>query len=85
MDKPSWYVYVLRSLSRDYVYVGSTDDLDRRFSEHNSGFVQSTKAFIPFKIDAYIAVSTEAKARKLEKYFKTGSGKAILKKRILAN
>ena len=85
MNKPSWYVYVLRSLSRDYLYVGSTDDLDRRFAEHNSGLVQSTKAFRPFKIDAYIAVSTEIKARELEKYFKTGSGKAILKKRILAN
>jgi len=30
-------------------------------------------------------VRTEEKARELEKYFKTGSGKAILKKRILTD
>ena len=34
---------------------------------------------------AYVAVPTERKARKLEKYFKTGSGKAVLKKRILTD
>jgi len=31
----------------------------------------------------YIAVQTERKARELEKYFKIGSGKAVLYKRIL--
>lgn len=51
--------------------------------EHNNGFVQSTKSYRPFEIVSYIAVKTERKARELERYFKTGSGKAILKKRIL--
>jgi len=45
--------------------------------------VQSTKSYRPLEVITYIAVDTEARARKLEKYFKTGSGKAILKKRIL--
>jgi len=36
-------------------------------------------------LEAFIAVKTESKARELEKYFKTGSGKAILKKRILTD
>jgi hypothetical protein len=30
-----------------------------------------------------VAVTSQAKVRKLEKYFKTGSGMAIMKKRIL--
>jgi hypothetical protein len=34
---------------------------------------------------AYVAESSERKARELEKYFKTGSGKAVLKKRILTD
>jgi hypothetical protein len=34
---------------------------------------------------AYVAVRSERKARELEKYFKTGSGKAVLKKRILTD
>jgi len=34
-------------------------------------------------LEAFIAVKTESKAKELEKYLKTGSGRAILKKRIL--
>ena len=80
-----WYVYILRSLRRDFVYVGSTNYLQRRLVEHNNGFVQSTKAYRPLEIVAYVAVKTEKKARELERYFKTGSGKAILKMRILTD
>lgn len=78
-----WYVYILKSLKKEFMYVGSTNNLKRRIAEHNEGVVQSTKAYRPFRIVAYVAVETERKARELEKYFKTGSGKAILKKRIL--
>ncbi|MBI5475577.1 MAG: GIY-YIG nuclease family protein [Ignavibacteriales bacterium] len=82
---PQWYVYILKSLVKQFIYIGSTNNLERRLLEYNKGLVQSTKAFRPFNIIAYVAVSTEKKARELEHYFKTGSGKAILKKRILAN
>ncbi|MEK6565860.1 MAG: GIY-YIG nuclease family protein [Bacteroidota bacterium] len=82
---PEWYVYILKSLVRDFVYVGSTEDFKRRLNEHNDGEVQSTKAFRPLEINAFVAVKTERKARELEKYFKTGSGKAILKRRILTD
>jgi len=71
---PEWYVYVLKSLVRDFIYIGSTDNLKRRLKEHNNGEVQSTKAFIPLEINAFVAIKTERKARELEKYFKTGSG-----------
>jgi predicted GIY-YIG superfamily endonuclease len=79
----SWFVYILKSLKKDFKYIGSTNNLTRRIQEHNNGLVQSTKAYRPFVIEAYIAVQTEVRARALEKYFKTGSGKAVLKKRIL--
>ena len=80
-----WYVYFLKNITKDYLYIGSTNNLERRCTEHNNGLVQSTKAYKPLKIEAYIAVQTEKKARELEQYFKTGSGKAILKKRILTD
>ena len=82
---PFSYVYVLKSLARRFLYVGSTRDVPRRVQEHDDGLVQSTKAYRPLKLVAYIAVESEAKARELEKYLKTGSGKAILKKRILTD
>ena len=80
-----WYVYVIRSVSYSFVYIGSTKDLERRLAEHNEGRSRSTEAYRLFIVEAYVAVRTESKARELEKYFKTGSGKAILKKRILTD
>ena len=80
---PMWFVYIIKSLAKEFTYVGSTNDLERRILDHNEGKVQSTKHYKPFELVAYVAVKTEAKARELEKYFKVGSGKAILKKRIL--
>ncbi len=80
-----WFVYIIKSKSHDFRYLGSTNDLRRRFREHNDGESQSTKAFAPFALEAYIAVNDDKHARRLEKYFKTGSGKVILKKRILGD
>ncbi len=80
-----WYVYIIKSLNEQFSYIGSTGDLRRRLSEHNKGLSQSTKPYAPFELEAYIAVKTESKARQLEEYFKTGSGKAVLKKRILTD
>ena len=78
-----WYVYFLQLKNGD-IYVGSTDDLRRRVADHNKGFAVSTKPFIPATLRSYIAVETEPKARGLERYFKSGSGKAFAKKRFLA-
>jgi len=80
-----FYVYVLKSQKDDKLYIGFTNDLKRRLNDHNTGLSQSTKSYIPFEIEAFVAVKTEQKARELERYFKTGSGKAILKKRILTD
>lgn len=78
-----WYVYVIKSDKLDWRYVGSTGNLNKRIEEHNNRLNQSTKHYAPFILEAYIAVQTEEKALELEKYFKTGSGRAILYKRIL--
>ena len=78
-----WYVYILRSIIDKNLYVGSTNNIRRRLAEHNSGKVDSTKRRIPFSLEAYIAVKDQAKAIELEQYFKTGSGRALLHKRIL--
>ncbi len=76
-----WYVYFLE-LDNGDIYVGSTDDLKRRFTSHQKGRVISTKSYLPLKLKSYIAVEAEETARKLEVYFKSGSGKAIAKKRF---
>jgi len=77
-----WYVYFLQ-LSNGDIYVGSTNDLKRRFSSHQSGHVLSTSAHLPAQLKSYVAVETEEHARELETYFKSGSGKAVAFKRLL--
>ena len=76
-----WYVYFLQ-LGNGAVYVGSTNDLRRRVNSHRLGQVISTKAHPPVALKSYIAVETEGHARELERYFKSGSGKAFAKKRL---
>ncbi len=77
-----WYVYFLQ-LHNGNTYVGSTNDLKRRVASHQSGQVQSTKGYLPCALKSYVAVETERHARELEKYFKSGSGRAFAKKRFL--
>lgn len=77
-----WYVYFLR-LNNSNIYVGSTDDLKRRSKSHQNGEVTSTRPFLPVKLGSYVAIETETHARKLELYFKSGSGKAFANKRFL--
>ncbi|MCE5186487.1 MAG: GIY-YIG nuclease family protein [Planctomycetaceae bacterium] len=77
-----WYTYVLKMADGEY-YVGSTNDLKRRMQEHAAGRDTATKWRLPVHLDAYIAVNLESTARSLEKYLKTSSGKATLRKRIL--
>jgi excinuclease UvrABC nuclease subunit len=76
-----WYVYFLE-LSNNNIYVGSTNDLKRRKKSHDNGEFLSTRSFQPIRLTSYIAVETEIRARELEKYFKSGSGKALAKKRF---
>ena len=83
MGGQMYYVYFLKSIKTNFSYTGYTSDLKRRLSEHNNGMNKSTKPFQPFEIEAYIAVKTEKIAKDLEKYFKTGSGIAFSRKRIL--
>lgn len=45
--------------------------------------MHATAGFLPAKLKSYIAVETKEKAVDLEKYFKTGSGKAVALKRFL--
>jgi putative endonuclease len=76
-----WYVYFLE-LSNGDIYVGSTPDLKRRFRSHRNGHVASTQRHLPAVLKAHVAVETESTARQLERYFKSGSGRAIAPKRF---
>jgi putative endonuclease len=77
-----FYTYVLKSKVDNKLYVGHTDNLKRRFKEHNNGEEKSTKNRKPFVIVYYEACLDKDKALSREKYFKTGFGRRFLKSRI---
>ncbi|MFA4905284.1 MAG: GIY-YIG nuclease family protein [Candidatus Margulisiibacteriota bacterium] len=78
-----YYVYILKSLKDSNLYIGSTNNLDRRIKEHNEGKCFSTKSRIPFEIIYYEAYKSEGDARKREHNLKLRSrAHAQLKKRI---
>ncbi|WP_374654169.1 GIY-YIG nuclease family protein [Dongia sp.] len=47
-----WYVYFLQ-LSNGDIYVGSTNDLKRRFASHQAGQVLSTRVHLPVQLKSY--------------------------------
>jgi len=67
-----YYVYIIKSDSEDWRYIGYSSDLRERLKDHNNGKVASTKALLPYTIESYIAVQEETTAQELEKYFNTG-------------
>ncbi len=77
-----FYTYVLKSKKDGKLYVGFTNNLKKRFYEHNNGSVDSTKTRRPFEIVYFEACKDKEKAVSREKYFKTGFGRRFLKNRI---
>ena len=76
------YVYTLLSEKDGYFYTGSTNDLKRRFEEHNTGRVNSTKNRRPMKLIYYEACLNEEDTRQRERYLKSGMGKKYLRNRL---
>ena len=76
------YVYILESKSDGNLYIGCTNDLQRRITLHNSKKVESTKHRTPFTLIHYEAYLSEKDAFERERYLKTGWGKQFIKKNL---
>lgn len=77
-----FYTYVIRSKKDGKWYTGSTQNLRKRFKEHNNNKIFSTKGRGPFELVYYEACANEQDARMREKYLKSGFGKRHLKNRL---
>lgn len=66
------------------MYVGVTEDLKRRFSEHNNGKVPSTKRYAPWLLIYYEACLSKKDVKRREMYLKTSQGRRIVKLRLKA-
>ena len=71
--KEFFYVYILVSQANETIhYTGITRDLEQLLLEHNRGTCPHTSQHRPWRIETAIAFKSESKARKFEKYLKSG-------------
>jgi predicted GIY-YIG superfamily endonuclease len=68
---------------RQQHYTGITRDLKKRLTDHNEGKSPHTRKFKPWNLVAYTGFADEPTAMAFEKYLKSGSGKAFLKKHFI--
>ena len=80
MLKYMYYVYSIKC--SDGYYIGCTDNLQDRLERHTSGNVPATASRLPIELKFYFATEDKYKAFELEKYFKSGSGRAFIKRHL---
>jgi predicted GIY-YIG superfamily endonuclease len=78
------YVYILKC-ANNKPYTGCTEDLKGRTERHKMGHVPATKNVLPVELNCYFAFNNKYTAFNFEKYLKSGSGRAFLKKHVLDN
>ena len=74
-------VYILKD-ENDILYKGVTNDLNRRFKEHQRGKTKTTSKMNNLKIVYIEEYSLFSEARKRELYFKTAAGRRFLKYKL---
>jgi len=78
-----YYIYVLKSLKTNRRYTGFTESDPRyRLKGHNSGSSQYTRNNRPFVLVYSESFNEEERARKRERFLKTGQGRRFLDKVI---
>jgi predicted GIY-YIG superfamily endonuclease len=80
-----YYAYILKSEVAEEFYYGSTANLKTRLQAHNAGQNISTKKYRPWGLVWYAAFVDRVTAEAFEKYLKTASGKAFLRKRLIVS
>jgi putative endonuclease len=77
-----WFVYALRSLKDNNLYIGISRDPKKRVESHNKGKTESTKNRRPFVLIYKECCNSLEEAREKEKYYKSGFGREVIKNLI---
>ncbi|MFC1559573.1 GIY-YIG nuclease family protein [Candidatus Margulisiibacteriota bacterium] len=77
-----YYVYILKSIAFNKIYIGYTDNLATRIKKHNTGSVRSTKAYRPYKLVYSEGYEDKKAARKRELFLKSGQGRKWIKENM---
>ena len=78
-----YHVYILRCSDGSH-YVGRTKNLSDRLKRHSKGHIKYTSGRRPIELITFLSFNNEWKSVQFEKYLKTGSGRAFMKKRLIS-
>jgi len=92
-----YFTYVLYSPGYDRIYIGQTDNPEKRLERHNLGLVKSTKAYRPWKLIHYESFPSRrpwklihyesfpsrSEAVKREKELKSHQGRNFIRNQLL--
>jgi putative endonuclease len=75
------FVYILKCADGN-LYTGCAKNIDERLNRHKTGQVPATKTRLPIELISYTALPNKYTAFEFEKYLKSGSGRAFIKKHL---
>ncbi len=75
----NYYTYIIESITNKRWYIGHTNDIDRRLSEHNSGQNKSTKGKGPWKLIFLRSFDNNLDANRFELRLKRFRNKKFIK------
>ena len=77
-----WFIYALRSLKDNNLYIGISPNPEKRVKIHNKGKTDSTRTRRPFVLIHKENCNSLKEAREKEKYYKSGFGREVIKNLI---
>ena len=69
-----YYLYILKSLKDNNLYIGISQNVEERLKQHNSGKTFSTKGRRPFILIYTETHKTRDEARQRQKFLKSYTG-----------
>jgi putative endonuclease len=80
-----YYTYILFSIKLNKYYIGSTDNVERRFCEHNSGKTPFTSTGIPWILKYFETFQSRTEAYQREIYIKNRKSRIFIEKLIASS
>lgn len=78
-----FYTYILFSSTTKKYYCGSTDNLERRINQHNSGYSKSTKGGVPWELKYFEEFTGRADAVRRENEIKKKKSKKYIEELLI--
>lgn len=66
----TYFTYIIQSQKNGNYYIGQTNNLNKRLADHNSGYSNYTKKFVPWNLYAYKEFESRKDAMDFERKLK---------------